>query len=509
MYKTSLGYLLFSIVVLAISVGDSKGVENHFGNTATYENVWVLMCIGDFKNSEGNIDKKTWRAFEGNLRDFSKLMVEEFSIPRKNIHLETNLEEGIKWLSKRSSEKDLIIIHISAHGWGSMSKKEKPSGSGIKLDRRYKYVDVNTSINSLDDFYLHLILIVDACFSGGIIDHCRKKNRWILTACGRDEYEYGNKIYFLLDEFSSANLSKMLFTHNLIVAMKESKTLGEAFYKSTASFWQVLKSGQISIPTPEIYMPNGKDISLRSILKETSTPIIIKKISIPKNIAPYIDNGIMHDGTNLWIPVISSAPDVKVYEIDPINGNILRSYVQNHYLKGVSNVKSLAYDSTNRIIYNYIYPRGPIYAVNAITLNEIPNSKIRVPAHWIHDIAFDSANQILWAVTGDQINSNYKVYKINSTNGSIYGYFTTPTNTHSPFGLTWDGNFLWISEWSDKNLYQIDSDRAIAEGKSENAIKRKIHLPDISAPIGWLAWDGEYIWTSDSSKIYQIKITKK
>ena len=508
MYKTSLGYLLFSIVVLAISVGDSKGVENHFGNTATYENVWVLMCIGDFKNSEGNIDKKTWRAFEGNLRDFSKLMVEEFSIPRKNIHLETNLEEGIKWLSKRSSEKDLIIIHISAHGWGSMSKKEKPSGSGIKLDRRYKYVDVNTSINSLDDFYLHLILIVDACFSGGIIDHCRKKNRWILTACGRDEYEYGNKIYFLLDDFSSANLSKMLFTHNLIVAMKESKTLGEAFYKSTASFWQVLKSGQVTIPTPEIYMPNGKDLSLRSIFKETSTPFIIKKISIPKILIPYLENGIMHDGTNLWIPVVSSAPDVKVYEIDPINGNILRSYLQNHYLKGVSNVKSLAYDRVNGLIYNYIYPTGPIYAVNAISLNEIRNSTIRVPAPWIHDIAFDSENQILWAVTGDQINSRYIVYKIKPSDGSILGSFTSPTNTHSPFGLTWDGRFLWISEYSDKHLYQIDPDRAIAEGKSNNAVIQKIHLPEIGAPIGWLTWDGKHIWTSDSTNIYKIKVTQ-
>jgi len=85
---------------------------------------------------------------------------------------------------------------------------------------------------------------------------------------------------------------------------------------------------------------------------------------------------------------------------------------------------------------------------------------------------------------------------------------TSPINAHSPFGLTWDGRFLWISEYSDKHLYQINPDRAIADVKSNNAVIQKIHLPDIGAPVGWLAWDGKFIWTSDSSNIYQIKVTQ-
>jgi glutamine cyclotransferase len=59
---------------------------------------------------------------------------------------------------------------------------------------------------------------------------------------------------------------------------------------------------------------------------------------------------------------------------------------------------------------------------------------------------------------------------------------------HSPVsgndGLTWDGSFLWISDFDTKRAYQVDPATCTAV--------RSIPLPG-DYPMG-LAWDGQYLW---------------
>ena len=232
-----------------------------------------------------------------------------------------------------------------------------------------------------------------------------------------------------------------------------------------------------------------------STFQQACTPCVIETVPIPDTILPNCEDGLGHDGTNLWIPVTRLAPEVRVYEIHPSSGNILRSYLQNHYNPASSNVIGLAYDSINNLIYNQVYPYGPIYAVDASTLIEVPGSEIPVPASWIHDITFDSFNQILWAI------KDYgTIYQIDPFDGSVLGSFTSPGTT----GVTWDGNYLWVT--GAGFLYQIDSDQALADGNCAKAIVQQIYLQGIGAPAGRLAWDGRFLWTQSSAQGLFYKI---
>jgi hypothetical protein len=237
-----------------------------------------------------------------------------------------------------------------------------------------------------------------------------------------------------------------------------------------------------------------------------SSEAYVETFPIPDAIQPYLE-GIEHDGTYLWASVSRLAPEVRVYEIDPPDGTILRSYLQNHYNPASSNVIGLAYDSANNLIYNHVYPYGPIYAVDASTLVEVSGSSISAPASWIHDIAFDSDNQILWAVTGDAIHANYRIYKIRPSDGSFIGSFTTPTNAPNPSGLAWDGTYLWVAD-SDQNLYQINQNQALVDGNCNNSILQEFYMPDLGVPVGRLAWDGSFLWTASSADglFYKIDV---
>jgi len=230
-------------------------------------------------------------------------------------------------------------------------------------------------------------------------------------------------------------------------------------------------------------------------------PSVVQILPIPEVITSHQGSGLGFGSGYLWATTVH--PDSKVYKVDPKNGEIVGSYDQSHYTPGVSNVHSLAFDRVNRLIYNYFYPYGPFYVVDATTFGELRT--FAAPGSWIHDITFDDANQILWAVRADSIGNNFIVYKLDPSDGTVLGSFTTPTNAGCPEGLTWDGNSLWITESADGYLYQIDSDQAIADGNCSNAILQKLYLATIGVPFtGRLAFDPTSLWTSKSPNAFFI-----
>lgn len=273
--------LIFIFLIILIQFVINSSLHGAQKSSTTYKNIWVLMLMGDFHEDDGKIDLDTMRAFEGNVRNFSALMIEEFNIPQNNIHLESNLIQGIGWLNKKSNNDDLIIIHFSAHGLHANGKK---TGFGIRLDKDYSYSDIGNFLNILDGHYRHLILIVDACHSGGFIESCKKENSWIFTATAKDEFEYGNRLF--LKNSPSSDFSKMLFTANFISALKSSKTWNEAFNKSRASWIQVLRVAKLLRPAPQSFLPNEEDLPLpyrkvASTRKTFSNSIGMKFMLIP------------------------------------------------------------------------------------------------------------------------------------------------------------------------------------------------------------------------------------
>jgi len=70
----------------------------------------------------------------------------------------------------------------------------------------------------------------------------------------------------------------------------------------------------------------------------------------------------------------------------------------------------------------------------------------------------------------------------------------SPVDSNS--GLTWDGNYLWLSSSAYKAVYKIDPETCSS--------LYSISLPG-NSPRG-LAWDGNYLWHSDrdEKQIYQI-----
>jgi hypothetical protein len=88
---------------------------------------------------------------------------------------------------------------------------------------------------------------------------------------------------------------------------------------------------------------------------------ITRSIPIPGTMLENVDGGIAFDGVSLFIPVNRLAPKVRIYRIDPCSGEITASYVQRHFNPSISNLVGLAADERNGILYNYVFPYGPIY----------------------------------------------------------------------------------------------------------------------------------------------------
>jgi len=78
--------------------------------------------------------------------------------------------------------------------------------------------------------------------------------------------------------------------------------------------------------------------------------------------------------------------------------------------------------------------------------------------------------------------------------GTQIGGFASPAP--DPRSMAWDGTYLWLSDSSAVYIYQLKTDGTQVGG----------FVPPTSTPRG-AAWDGEYIWYSDSlvNWIYQLK----
>ncbi len=92
------------------------------------------------------------------------------------------IRSATQWLAETSDDNDVSLFYFIGHGAGN--------------DTRHCIILSDASVYDVElDQYLSnisgsLIVIIDACRSGGFIEELSKENRLILTACGKDEDSY-------------------------------------------------------------------------------------------------------------------------------------------------------------------------------------------------------------------------------------------------------------------------------------------------------------------------------
>lgn len=115
------------------------------------------------------------------------------------------------------------------------------------------------------------------------------------------------------------------------------------------------------------------------------------------------------------------------------------------------------------------------------------------PGPWGHGLTWDG--QYLWSsdYTEDML------YQLDPTDGNVTRSFAAPGP--DPQGLAWDGQYLWYadSNWSDPThnyIAKLDP--------TDGSILRSFKAPG-SSPMG-LEWDGQYLWNVDldEATIYKL-----
>ncbi len=116
-----------------------------------------------------------------------------------------------------------------------------------------------------------------------------------------------------------------------------------------------------------------------------------------------------------------------------------------------------------------------------------------IKTHWIYPgpqawgMTFDGEN--LW------INdfAEKKVYQM-TLDGKVLSSFTIPDPTGGAKGITWDGNYLYILGWTSSKIYQVDK-----QGQLIGTIQIQEGIA-----VGGLTWDGNYFWAPGGKGIVKI-----
>jgi len=148
----------------------------------------------------------------------------------------------------------------------------------------------------------------------------------------------------------------------------------------------------------------------------------------------------------------------------------------------------LAWDGVN--FYVSDDTSGYIYVVDK-DFNLV--KKLPAPETWQRDMAYDGTN--LLEVTS----YTNKIWTLDTDDGSVIDVFSSPLDW--PAGLAWDGTYIWHSNSEFLGprdyIYKLDTDGTVLE---------QYNSPG-TYPTG-LAFDGQYLWCVDwdTDTIYQLDI---
>lgn len=89
---------------------------------------------------------------------------------------------AIDWLSKHADDNDVSIFYFVGHGCRNLTNEFIST-----IDGRISDIELD---GYLDEIKGKMVVIIDACHSGGFIEDLKQKNRIVITACKKDERTY-------------------------------------------------------------------------------------------------------------------------------------------------------------------------------------------------------------------------------------------------------------------------------------------------------------------------------
>ena len=140
-----------------------------------------------------------------------------------------NIFAALEWLSSMEDKNDVSVFYFAGHGSKTMDGERISVYNNVIYDK-----ELDEKLSNLDG---RIVVILDSCFSGGFIEELGKKNRIVMTACGKneptyqvDELESGIFGYFVNKCLSGfTKTAEATFAFSCFLSIYYSKQLSEKF----------------------------------------------------------------------------------------------------------------------------------------------------------------------------------------------------------------------------------------------------------------------------------------
>ncbi len=180
----------------------------------------VIIGIADYPGTSNDLDYCVDDAIAVN-----NLLVENFYFPWKNIQLLLNqnatklsIKNAFNSIKGNVTSQDVIFFFFSGHGHQDGISEYLTPFDGL-MNPKIADSELEGWINDLS-FY-RFVMVLDACYSGGIVENITNPNVIAMSACGKDELSYesdtlfhGVFSYYFLDAFARNTSQHYIYDGN-------------------------------------------------------------------------------------------------------------------------------------------------------------------------------------------------------------------------------------------------------------------------------------------------------
>jgi len=202
-------------------------------------------------------------------------------------------------------------------------------------------------------------------------------------------------------------------------------------------------------------------------------------VTYPSGSSP---DGIVFDGTNMWVANYSPATVTKMRASD---GTILATIPVG--TSGVSNPRLLAYDPSANCIWVTVGGDNKVDKIDATTATIV--GQYAVPG-FPYAISFDGS--CMW-VTQASLNT---VAKIRTSDGSILGTYNAGV---APNGMAFDGTFIWITDqvYTGAPPFPMTTVCTVTQLRASDGSLVATH--QVGERPQWVTAGGGYLWVTNGS----------
>ena len=184
------------LVIFVVFLTSIFSIQNH--NTfAARSNDHQIMFLSIGVNNKASPEYDDYaeenKLFEKHIENYSLYQVNKKTILGTNATCK-NCKEGFDWLIKNNDKNNLNLIYIGAHG----NYVNNGGYYFCTFDGYFWGKEIAALIKKLNN----VILIIDTCHSGAIIEYCLNcADSLIIAACGKNEFAYS---YNFTPQFKNA-----------------------------------------------------------------------------------------------------------------------------------------------------------------------------------------------------------------------------------------------------------------------------------------------------------------